>query len=314
MKYLEIESHSQNIAAIQSHLEDYVLKQGLRDYNDIRDPEFRQFAKHVSDKKTFFDLCKHATSPKSLEKNANDQQVQFFQSCKRNKAMPMSFLQKIQNKSLNLKGYRLTQELCKALRDATEMFPNLIDSVVLENNGIKDEIGSTGFIDNSLSIILQALNNQTVVKKFVCVNNAFTPKCFYQLHKLLERKSPNNIQELRLSNCKLTRNVTEELLDTLTIECQLKKLSLINANISDCKPYREHNDTKGTGMTAIGSLKSLIENSNHLIELDLSWNELKPDAVLDLSESLLNNRKIQYLNLSWNSIKQYNHPPVHYRE
>jgi len=304
MKYLEIESHSQNIAAIQSHLEDYVLKQGLRDYNEIHDPEFRQFAKHVSDKKTFFDLCKHATSPKSLERNANDQQVQFFKSCKRNKAMPMSFLQKIQNKSLNLKGYRLTQELCKALRDATEMFPNLIDSVVLENNGIKDDISSTGFIDNSLSIILQALNNQTVVKKFVCVSNEFTPKCFYQLHKLLERKSPNNIQELRLSNCKLTRNVTEELLDTLTIECQLKKLSLINANIS-CSMM---------GGTAIGSLKSLIENSNHLIELDLSWNELKPAAVLDLSESLLTNRKIQYLNLSWNSIKQYNHPPVHYQE
>lgn len=181
-----------------------------------------------------------------------------------------------------MKGYRLTHELCKAFRDATEMFPELIDTVVLENNGVKDDIGSNGMIDNSISIILQALNNQTAIKKFVCINNEFTPKCYYQLNKILERKAPNHLLELRLANCKLSRNITEEILETLTIEYQIKKLSLVNANIS-CSML---------GGTAIKSLKNLIENSNYLVELDLSYNELKPEPMFDLSESLVNNRKL----------------------
>ena len=97
-----------------------------------------------------------------------------------------------------------------------------------------------------------------------------------------------------MADCKLTRNITEEILDTLTMEYQIKKLSLVNANIS-CSLL---------GGTAIRSLKNMIENSNYLIELDLSWNELKPEAMFDLSESLVNNRKLQYLNLSWNNIRK----------
>ena len=150
------------------------------------------------------------------------------------------------------------------------LFPELVDSITLENNGIKDEIDVTGFIENSISVLLQASLYQTHLKKFVCINNVLTQKCFYQLTKVLERKSPNNLQELRLSNCKLSRNVSEGILETLKEECQIKKLSLINANISCSMP----------GGTCIDSLKYLIENSNHLTELDLSWNDLKPTTVL----------------------------------
>ena len=68
----------------------------------------------------------------------------------------MNLLLKINAKSLNLKGYKLNMDMCKALRGAMRLFPELIDSMILENNGLKDEVDETGFIENPLSILLQA--------------------------------------------------------------------------------------------------------------------------------------------------------------
>jgi hypothetical protein len=67
----------------------------------------------------------------------------------------VNILLKINSKSLNLKGYKVNIGIYKALRDAMHTFPDLIDSMILENNGMKDEVDQTGFIENPLSILLE---------------------------------------------------------------------------------------------------------------------------------------------------------------
>lgn len=48
-------------------------------------------------------------------------------------------------------------------------------------------------------------------------------------------------------------------------------------------------------------LQSMLEKSNFLIELDLSWNDFKPSFLLEFTRFLKDNRTLRVLNLSWNS-------------
>jgi len=45
----------------------------------------------------------------------------------------------------------------------------------------------------------------------------------------------------------------------------------------------------------------MLEKSNFLIELDLSWNDFKPSFLLEFTRFLKDNRTLRILNLSWNS-------------
>jgi len=109
----------------------------------------------VSQSKKFMELCKNAYTPKVIEQHP-DPRLSFFKSCQKSNLLPLNILQKISEKSLNLKGYKLNIDICKAIREAMRLFPELVDSITLENNGIKDEIDETGFIENSISFLLQA--------------------------------------------------------------------------------------------------------------------------------------------------------------
>jgi len=53
---------------------------------------------------------------------------------------------------------------------------------------------------------------------------------------------------------------------------------------------------------SIARLSQYIAASRNLLELDLSWNSLRPANISPLLEALAENRVIQHLNLSWNTI------------
>ena len=60
LSYLETEQHTENIAQVQQQLEEYILREGLDDYQSIKDPQFREFAKDLSERRAFMELCKKA--------------------------------------------------------------------------------------------------------------------------------------------------------------------------------------------------------------------------------------------------------------
>lgn len=71
------------------------------------------------------------------------------------------------------------------------------------------------------------------------------------------------------------------------MKCQLKKLSLVRANLN---------------VEAIEILSDIIARSKSLIELDISWNELRPVDMRGLLETIGKNRKLANLNLGWNGL------------
>ena len=45
-----------------------------------------------------------------------------------------------------------------------------------------------------------------------------------------------------------------------------------------------------------------MQGSRNLTEVDISWNRMRPNILLDFMDALGENRHIQYLNLSWNNL------------
>jgi len=49
----------------------------------------------------------------------------------------------------------------------------------------------------------------------------------------MQLKMPDNLEILRISNCKIGWKVTQELLDYIKLKSYLKKLDLIKANLNE---------------------------------------------------------------------------------
>jgi hypothetical protein len=128
------------------------------------------------------------------------------------------------------------------------------------------------------------------VKSIVLIRNDFSNKSVKAIKSILHLKPiPHQLEELRLVNCgKLSTIVTCRLLDFLNEKSYIKKLSLVNAGISD--------------EICLRKLTDLMHHSRVLTELDISWNHLRPHILLDFMTALSENRNLQYLNLSWNNL------------
>ena len=71
-------------------------------------------------------------------------------------------LGRIHNQTLSLKGYSLNESLCLAIGEACRRYPELFESLIIENNGLKDK---------ALAALLDGLTGLTVLKRFICTNN-----------------------------------------------------------------------------------------------------------------------------------------------
>lgn len=80
------------------------------------------------------------------------------------------------------------------------------------------------------------------------------------------------------------------MLEALTGKNYVKKLSLVNASLNS--------------EVAMSKLSALINNSRYLMDLDISWNGLRPTTFFSFLESIAENRTLQYLNLSWNNLME----------
>lgn len=120
------------------------------------------FAEHVQIKRTFFEKCKEALDPLAAEKYAHDPEYAFIRDCYQSNTPILSLIGKIKNKTMNLKGYNLNENLCKAILKACTIMPELFENIVLANNGLKDK---------SLSKLIEGLCQLKAVKTFICQNN-----------------------------------------------------------------------------------------------------------------------------------------------
>lgn len=81
------------------------------------------------------------------------------------------------------------------------------------------------------------------------------------MSRLFTKFFPLNLDELRIENCKVTKEDMLKLLKALNKESYVKKLSLVQANLDE---------------KSVLELSKLVSNSRYLQELDISKNRLRP--------------------------------------
>ena len=96
------------------------------------------------------------------------------------------------------------------------------------------------------------------------------------LIKLIHRPIPYNLDEVRLINCKIAPQAVQYFIQEIN-GSNLRKLSLVKCEINK---------------TLFEGVLDLIENSYNIIDLDISWNKLRPLDMRKLFKTLSTNRQL----------------------
>lgn len=115
--------------------------------------------------------------------------------------------------------------------------------------------------DEQVATLFTGMMNLTSLKSIVIKHNEFMDESEKALEALLDREYPRNLEELRLVSCKTSPKVVNKLVRRLAEGCQLKRLSLVQMQFAD---------------TNFPLVQQMLNQSPFLLELDLSWNQLKP--------------------------------------
>lgn len=136
--------------------------------------------------------------------------------------------------------------------------------------------------------ILEGLAEQTNFKAVTYKKNSLDALSVQGLLRLMARPLPHNLDELRIINCRVTTAALNTLMDGI-IQSNLRRLSLVAAGIAG-KPSRTADNAAEDGEKAgpFDKILILLQKSRSLVELDISWNRLAPDSMLDLLRVLGN--------------------------
>ena len=90
---------------------------------------------------------------------------------------------------------------------------------------------------------------------------------------------------MRLENCKISKEVLLDLVQTLNARCYLSKLGLVNVNLTEETFYE---------------LCEMVEYSNFLEELDIRWAGIRPSVMAYLIQIIASNQRLKVINLAQN--------------
>ena len=88
----------------------------------------------------FYNLAKHGNDATVNSKCGTDPVAGFIDQCKTENVLVLSTISKIKEMSLDLKDYKLNAGLAKALGQTFSSDRNMLQRLVLENNGLSDEL------------------------------------------------------------------------------------------------------------------------------------------------------------------------------
>ena len=77
------------------------------------------------------------------------------------------------------------------------------------------------------------------------------------------RRIPNHLEVLKIEHCKLEPTISQDLLEMIEKKNQLRSLGLVDFSFTE---------------PSFEILCEIVEDSYHLRELDLSWNQIKPHS------------------------------------
>ena len=166
----------------------------------------------------------------------------------------------------------------KGLNRAAEFLESVINRVRFDNCGIDD---------GEMSNLLQAFSKFKDFKSIIYRHNEFSDESMEGIRPILIKQFPNHLSELRISNCRMSPQVTEELINAVCSRCFLKSLEIGKAPISK---------------EMMVKLADYMQSSKFIEELDLSWNSMHPTSLTYFLGKLEENKRLSFLNLSYNNI------------
>jgi len=202
--------------------------------------------------------------------------------CSQDTDTPLPILSHINANTLNLANYTLSSGHCKALKRASQFLQTNINRVRFNNCGIDD---------GEMANLLQAFCQFKDFKSIIYRQNELNEESLEWLRRLLAKGIPYHLQELRISDCRLTPHVTSELIKALAQKSFLKQFELRNAALS-CEDVQRLGD--------------YVIHSKQIEELDLSYNGMMPNLVDVLLEKLVSSKRLVSLNLAQNSLIEGN--------
>lgn len=197
----------------------------------------------------------------------------FNQVCSNEKIPPVPILSKIQDNSLILNRYRISDPMCSALSDALSFLPNLI-KIHLDENSMTDLGGMT---------LLRGLILQKHIKSFYYTHNEIGAN-FSKVFKEFIISCP--LTELNLRGCKVMGSYLFDLIRCLHVCKTMKKLYLSEIGFPNNCVERLSRYVKRSGIN----------------ELDLSWNQISQEASLKFFKYMKFNKHLTMLDYSWNNL------------
>ena len=167
--------------------------------------------------------------------------------------VPLPILSHVANRTLSLANYTLSPGHVKGLNRAAEFLESIINRVRFDNCGIDD---------GEMSNLLQAFSKFKDFKSIIYRFNEFSECSMDGIRPILVKQFPNHLQELRISNCRMSPQVTSDLINAISTKCYLKSLEIAKAPISK---------------ELMNKIADYASHSKYLEELDISWNSLRPD-------------------------------------
>jgi len=121
-------------------------------------------------------------------------------------------------------SYQLSLGHMKALVRTFDFNKEFVSRFLFQNCGLTDA---------HIETLLKGADKLEHVSSLVFKHEEFGNKSVKLIKPLVERPRPHNLQELRLIDCKVSSNVTRELITTLRESNSLKVLGLVNARINE---------------------------------------------------------------------------------
>jgi Ran GTPase-activating protein (RanGAP) involved in mRNA processing and transport len=107
---------------------------------------------------------------------------------------------------LRLENYTLNKEVTKSLAEVLKQFPDLLDSIHFNRNGMKDE---------EMALFISALGELRQLKCLILKHNYFGEESYQALLPILQRGIGDSLSELRLVSCNTNSIVLEKVLDAM---------------------------------------------------------------------------------------------------
>lgn len=113
--------------------------------------------------------------------------------------------------------------------------------------------------DHDLSQIIKGLSYLDNIKQISIENNILLDDSYEQLVPILRRSVPNNLDELRLIGIRTVPLITGKIMESLSDGCHLRRLSIVNGELSDI---------------TVRHMCNVVKNARFLIELNISANNI----------------------------------------